>query len=194
MKFINIHGTKSSGKNGKYNWIKFNYSKCDIFSPDIDYIDANAINILNQFNNKVQFYKNKDKTIIFGSSLGGFFGYILSVMNPEITTLLFNPSLVPFSRLNSKYKMNYENISIYSSLFAKYMLNFTNDFEETAFGKNLHIFIGKNDNIVNFKNETKGILPNNFENIYTFESDHQMLITTEIGNKIKEIIKNNTAV
>ena len=195
MKFINIHGMESNGNNSKYKWIKSNYSNSDIVSPDINYMDENPINILDNLNNKINgfsYFKHSsynNKIVIFGSSIGGFFGYILSVMNPDITTILFNPSLVPFSRLNSVHKMSYDKINLYSYLFNKYMFNFSNDFSETGFGKNLYVFTGKNDNIVNFNTETKGILPNTFKNIYTFDSDHQMKITDEIGNKINEIIK-----
>lgn len=178
----NIHGFGSNGRNNKYVWLKKNYTD-DIFSPTFDYKKDNPLNILNHLYNKIKL--NKNKNYVIASSIGGFFGYIIHVIDPAVTTILLNPSLLPFINLMNKYNVDYHIVKTYARLFGEYFYDY--DFEY-GFYDSLHVIYNPNDHIIDHHKTTLAALPHSFSNIYKVKAPHSMPIKGEVERIIKKLI------
>ncbi len=179
----NIHGYGSDGKNSKYRWLRKNYTD-NIFSPTFDYSKDNPLNILNHLYNKIKLSK-EDKHVIVASSLGGFFGYILHVIDPSIITILLNPSLIPFGSLMTKYRVDYHITKMYARLFGEYFYDYDSEY---GFYDSLHVIYNPNDHIIDHHKTTIAALPHSFRNIYKVKAPHRMPIKGEVERIIKKLI------
>lgn len=94
MNILNIHGFGGSPHNSAYAALQSNNCN-DIYSPSIDYNAETPEDILGKLR-----YIIADKRIdlIVGTSLGGFFGAVLSA-EKNIPVILVNPCLLPFLHL-----------------------------------------------------------------------------------------------
>ena len=102
---VNIHGFESSGENSKYKWLK----------------ESIVLKTLRDKINAVQRADASEPVCIVGSSLGGFFANILSVIFPNARTVMLNPSLLPFLTLGKKHDLPVWIRKEYASLVAEYV-------------------------------------------------------------------------
>lgn len=87
MKIAYLHGLESSidSSSLKIIWLNNNFSH--IYTPSINYHDTNSFtNIFTQI-------KKQSPDYIVGSSMGGYFAYLIGA-SLEIPTILFNPAVI----------------------------------------------------------------------------------------------------
>ena len=107
MKIVYLHGLESSSRpsNPKIKWLKENFTQ--VYAPSMDYRNTQT------FSKVLAEIKSINPDLIVGSSMGGYFGYLIgSTLN--IPTCLFNPavhsrSIEPVVD-NTKLKGNTNNI------------------------------------------------------------------------------------
>lgn len=93
MKILNIHGYKGSSENSACSVLK--HLGFEVISPEIDYDFLSPENVLDILS---QIIVDSDITYIVGTSLGGFFGAVLSARF-NIPAILVNPCFLPFVTL-----------------------------------------------------------------------------------------------
>jgi len=102
MKIAYLHGLESSNTGRKVEWLNENF---DTYAPKIDYRDDNT------FDKLLKGCKGAD--LIVGSSMGGYFAYLIG-SKLGIKTILFNPAVVdrPFDPVvdDSKLKSTKHNV------------------------------------------------------------------------------------
>ena len=112
MKVLYIHGFNSAGYGEKINHLKKYFGDENVIAPTLPYDPRKAIK---QLEFLVEAIKNKDKLLLVGTSLGGF--YALYLANKyKVPAVLINPSIDPYTSLKSQvgpqinYKSNEEYI------------------------------------------------------------------------------------
>lgn len=93
MKILNIHGYNGNPKNSAYLALK--ELGCEIISPGLDYDLKAPEHTLGRLMSTV---RDHQPDTIVGTSLGGFYGAVLSVRT-ELPLILVNPCLMPFLHL-----------------------------------------------------------------------------------------------
>lgn len=94
MTILNIHGFGGSPYNSAYSALQAN-NYTDIISPSIDYNAETPENIMAKLRNIIA---DNGIDLIVGTSLGGFFGAVLSA-EKNIPVILVNPCILPFLHL-----------------------------------------------------------------------------------------------
>jgi pimeloyl-ACP methyl ester carboxylesterase len=184
---INIHGFTGSGDNTKYRWLKAHVPHHEIHSPTFDYAAVSPESILQQLADKVSAHMEAQPPgaaplHALGSSLGGFFARCLNLLFPQITTVLINPSLVPFLTLRG-----YIDCKAYLALFARLAYR-----DDTLAGEQsrLRVIIGDSDELINHELLTKPLLPPDFRRLYIIGGGrHQLELTPEVGGILKSILE-----
>ena len=180
---VNIHGFESSGENSNYKWLKENY-QCEIYSPTFDYRNTNPRIVLKTLRDKINAVQRADASepvCIVGSSLGGFFANILSVIFPNARTVMLNPSLLPFLTLGKKHDLPVWIRKEYASLVAEYV------YEHPSYD-NVMVLLSDEDEEINHEVLTLPMLPKSFRNVHTVHATHRMEISEEIGDMIKKFL------
>lgn len=143
MKILNIHGYMGSSENFACSVLrKMGY---DVISPSLDYDSMSPENVLDILSQQIT---DNNVTYIVGTSLGGFFGAILSA-RLDIPVILVNPCLIPFltlSRLDFK-----GDIRPYVRLCAE---TADIDISKTS------TIIGGNDDVIEYHDFTENLLRN----------------------------------
>ena len=87
MKIAYLHGLESSidPSSLKIIWLKENFDQ--IYTPTINYNNKES------FNNIITHIKKQNPDYIVGSSMGGYFAYLIGA-TLGITTILFNPAVI----------------------------------------------------------------------------------------------------
>ncbi|MCM1257660.1 MAG: hypothetical protein NC307_07375 [Roseburia sp.] len=111
MKILNIHGYNGDPANSAY--LALREIGCDIISPTLDYDTEMSENIFDRLLGIVRVH---EPNVIVGTSLGGFYGALLSVRTKK-PLILVNPCLMPFLTLP---RLGYKGeIQSYISLFGE---------------------------------------------------------------------------
>jgi predicted esterase YcpF (UPF0227 family) len=182
---INIHGFTGSGNNTKFRWLRENTNNHEIYSPSFDYSMLSPESILNQLSARVLSYSDTtsgglDGLYVLGSSLGAFFARCLNLLYPKLTTVLINPSLVPFLTLRG-----YIDCRAYLTLLAK--LAYTDD--ASGQESKLHVILGDADELIDHEKLTKPLLPPDFKQIYVIKGGiHRLDLDPEVSNILKSIL------
>ena len=186
---INIHGYNGKGNNSKFEWLKANFPNETIISPTVNH--GNGINNvlskikLDMFNNG---YDRKDgtKKILIATSMGSFAGYILHTDYGFDKAIFLNPCFMPFLHLSKEDRKEH--------ILKNYLNNFNKTFfdwddkEDKFINKTVYIIYGNKDERINHKTETIPLMPNDFTHWYEVDSGHDIHITGEVENIIKDII------
>jgi predicted esterase YcpF (UPF0227 family) len=191
---INIHGFNSNGNNSKLQWLRDNNHGHDVYSPTFDYKNENPISILDHLKNKISLeYKEETpkSTIeyIIGSSLGGFYAYALQSVYPCIKAILLNPSLLPFMTLRKNHDLPLWICKNYLDIISRYIYDKDEDYLTYGGRNNLYVIIGDQDEIIDHKNMTIPLLPDNNQIYIIKGGTHRLEITSEVENILKSIIK-----
>jgi len=103
MKIAYLHGLESSNTGRKVEWLKENF---DVYAPKINYKSDKA------FAETLKGCKGAD--LIVGSSMGGYFAYLIG-SKLGIKTVLFNPAVVdrPFDPVVDDSKLKGKNHNVY---------------------------------------------------------------------------------
>lgn len=143
MKILNIHGYMGSPENSACSVLR--KMGCDVVSPQIDYDSMSPENILGMLSRQIS---GNSINYIVGTSLGGFFGLLLSGRF-SIPAVLVNPCLMPFLTLS---RMDFKgDIRSYARLFAE---TADTDISITS------TIIGGNDDVIDYHDFTEKILGN----------------------------------
>lgn len=192
---INIHGYNfdkhlNPGKNNKYEWLSNTYND-EIVSIDIDYNSVSPKQITDILIGKIKLAEYNEKTVnIVGNSLGGFIGLYLHCIYPNINTVLFNPSLVPFISLKGVLPnwILEDYLSLFGYIYEKPEYNFNK----------LHVFISRDDERIDHEKTTLVVLYNRNYDLIKVEGGHNLKINDEIKNIIiknkfieSELLENN---
>ena len=87
MKIAYLHGLESSIDNSSVKIIWLNDNFGHVYTPSVNYHNTNSFtNILTQI-------KKHKSDFIVGSSMGGYFAYLIGA-TLEIPTILFNPAVI----------------------------------------------------------------------------------------------------
>lgn len=166
MKVLNIHGYKGGSENTACSVLK--NMGFEVISPQLNYNDMSPQETLNTLRN----YLNGCDAIV-GTSLGGFFGILLSV---EFNTpvILVNPCLMPFLTLT---RLGFTGeIQPYIELFPE-ITKIDLSLESTI--------IGGKDNIIDYHDMTKRLLNN--ERFRIFPEGRHSGATLPLENYFDEI-------
>ncbi len=141
MRILNIHGYTGSAENSACSVLrKMGY---DVVSPQLDYDSMSPDSVLDVLSRRIS-----DNNIIVGTSLGGFFGAILSA-RLGIPVILVNPCLMPFLTLS---RLNFTgDIRPYIRLFSE-IPNI--DISATS------TIIGGQDDVIDYHDFTENLLRN----------------------------------
>ena len=87
MKIAYLHGLESSidSSSLKIIWLNDNFSH--VYTPSVNYHNTNS------FTNILTHIKKQSPDYIVGSSMGGYFAYLIGA-SLEIPTILFNPAVI----------------------------------------------------------------------------------------------------
>ncbi|MDE5772470.1 MAG: hypothetical protein K2I06_12730 [Ruminococcus sp.] len=143
MKILNIHGYMGSAENSACSVLK--KAGYDVISLQLDYDAVSPYNILDML---VRQISDNNITHIVGTSLGGFFGAVLSA-ELDVPVILVNPCLMPFvylPRLGFK-----SDIMPYIEMFGK-----ISDLKN----KNISTIIGEQDEVIDSHDFTRNLLEN----------------------------------
>ena len=154
MKIAYLHGLGSTinEQNPKVKFLKKNFN--EVFSPSIDYTNEHS------FTQLYTFIKVMNPDLIVGSSMGGYFAYLIG-SKLDIETILFNPAVVGRS---------------FNPLVDDTQLKSTNH----------NVFLGKTDNVI-IGTQVKTYFKENSTSSFKYElydGGHQVSIETFI-NAIK---------
>lgn len=94
--FVYLHGFNSSGQSFKANWLKSELSEFTWLSPSYPMQPDHAIEFLTTF--LKQECPEPQKTILLGSSLGGYYAQYLA-RQFDMQVILINPALHPVKTL-----------------------------------------------------------------------------------------------
>ena len=157
MKIAYLHGLESSidPKDPKIVWLNDNFKS--VYTPKIDYKKKGA------FSTILRTIKNMDPHYIVGSSMGGYFAYLIG-SKLGIKTILFNPAVVGRS-----------------------FDPFVDDIDTK--GRNGHnLFLGKSDNVINGDDVRKFFGDSGMANVNTeyYSGGHRVPVDVFI-NSIKKV-------
>ncbi|MCM1506241.1 MAG: hypothetical protein NC177_03770 [Ruminococcus flavefaciens] len=143
MKILNIHGYTGSAENSACSVLrKLGY---EVISPQLDYDSMLPEDILDTLGRQIT---ENNIGCIVGTSLGGFFGAVLSA-RLSVPVILVNPCLMPFVTLP---RLNFEgNIRPYIILFSE-IANM--DISGTS------TIIGGRDDVIDYHDFTENLLRN----------------------------------
>lgn len=145
MKILNIHGYTGSAENTACSVLK--KMGFTVVSPQLDYDIMSTEKVLDILSRIIA---DNDITCIVGTSLGGFFGAVLSARF-GVPVILVNPCLMPFltlSRLDFK-----GNICPYIRLFPEIA---DIDVSKTS------TIIGGQDEVIDYHDFTENLLGNEY--------------------------------
>jgi len=91
---LNIHGFRSCGDNAKAAFLRDLFPEVQIVSPTLPLAPHKALEVLEREIERC----GKPLEMIVGSSLGGFFAYVLCCRY-RVPAVLLNPAVVPFVHL-----------------------------------------------------------------------------------------------
>lgn len=172
--FINIHGRNGKWNNNKYLWLREHFTDEEIYSPQNDYGNAHPEDIIEDLEKQIGKAKAENKKIrILATSMGAFFADILNIRYPEITTVMVNPSFLPFVNLRGDDEVPLDICREYTALFGSYVLNGLSD------RKHLYIVCAVDDEVIDHKKYTRPFLPPGFENISFTKGGHRLDIFDE---------------
>ncbi len=143
MKILNIHGYMGSSENSACSVLKkMGY---DVISIQLDYDNMSPYSVLDMLLRQIS---DNNITHIVGTSLGGFFGAVLSA-ELDVPVVLVNPCLMPFVYL-SRLGFTGDIVS-YIEMFGK-ISNLKN--------KNVSTIIGEQDEVIDSHDFTEKFLGN----------------------------------
>lgn len=152
---LNIHGYNSTGENSKYHFLKSIFPDETIISPTLAFEPNETIEQLRSI-----ILKQKEKIMIVGSSLGGFYAYYISARF-SLTACLINPSLIPFINLvdqmisnsdfNNEQKISIQSLKELRDLFSLSYLE--------AEKERVNVFVANDDDVINHEAVTKKMRP-----------------------------------
>ncbi len=186
INIVYIHGFRSGGRGGKYDRLKRRFrSGFKIHSPSFsDSIGTAKRELLRLMNSKEII--SGDKTVVIGTSLGGFYAYYLSVLF-NLKSILINPVLNPSEHMKKyadtiqknfrsgrKFKFSQKDIDELRSMEIEIEKNNPEDQKKKIF-----VVIGEKDDVINRK-----VVEEKFGNIFYMDEGHEFnekfdqLITT----------------
>ena len=98
MKYVYIHGFNSAGYGDKINDLKANFGEENVIALNLPYNPEKAIQLLEFL---VDAILCKDKTVLLGTSLGGFYSLYLSYKF-KIPAFIINPAIDPYNALKNE--------------------------------------------------------------------------------------------
>lgn len=173
MKILNIHGYTGSAENSACSVLrKMGY---DVVSPQLDYDLMSPDSVLDVLGQQIS---DNNITHIVGTSLGGFFGAVLSARF-GVPVILVNPCLMPFvtlPRLNSK-----GSIRPYLRLFSEIS---NMDISATS------TIIGGQDDVIDYHDFTQNLLRN--ERFRIIPDGRHSGATLPLEQYFKEVLRQYT--
>ncbi|MCJ8344840.1 hypothetical protein MJH12_04815 [bacterium] len=146
---INIHGYNSNGQNSKFHFLKSIFPNETILSPDLPFEPKASIETLRSI-----ILKQKEKIMVVGSSLGGFYAYYIAARF-SLSVCLINPSLIPFINLVDQMVSNSELDHQISIDHLKELRDlFSVSYLEAEQSK-VNVFVTKDDDVINHQAVTK---------------------------------------
>ncbi len=98
MKILYIHGFNSAGYGEKINHLKKAFGDENVIAPTLPYDPEKAMKQLEFLTDAI---KDKDKLIVVGTSLGGFYAAYLAYKY-KVPAVLINPSIDPYNSLKDQ--------------------------------------------------------------------------------------------
>jgi predicted esterase YcpF (UPF0227 family) len=152
---LNIHGYNSNGENSKFQYLKSIFPNETIVSPTLPFNPKDTAEQL-----KSIILKQKEKILVVGSSLGGFYAYYIAARF-SLNVCLINPSLIPFVNLVDRMleqkdivesqRVSIEQLKELRDLFSLSYLE--------AEKKNVNVFVCNDDDVINHVAVTKKMSP-----------------------------------
>ncbi|MCO4782286.1 MAG: hypothetical protein KC646_08150 [Candidatus Cloacimonetes bacterium] len=185
---LNIHGYNSTGENSKFHYLKSIFPQENIISPTLPFNPKDTVEQL-----KSIILKQKEKILVVGSSLGGFYAYYIAARF-SLNVCLINPSLIPFVNLvdrileqnqtSGSEQVSIEQLKELRDLFSLSYLE--------ADKKHVNVFVSNDDDVINHQAVTKKMSP--FFNQYQeFETGgHRFEDLSLLDNYIVKLYENCT--
>jgi len=172
---IYIHGFRSGGRGGKYDRLKRRFRReFYILSPSFSDRVLSARKGLHSLMRENSIAPGK-KTVVIGTSLGGFYSYYLSVLY-DLRSVLINPVLNPSEHMKKYINKKQKNFrSGREFMFTQKDIDELKSME-TEIEKKISqgikmktfVVIGKKDNVIN-----KEIVEEKFKNILYMDEGHE---------------------
>ena len=147
---IYLHGFGSSGNAFKARLIKRLYPDIPIYSPDLPFEPAKAIALLNTYiGQKIR----KDRCLLIGSSLGGFYALHLNAVF-NVPAILLNPTVQPIKdlkkRIETEKDFNHNLHEGWKNEYRKQMSTLNHKPEEIQ-NSNVSVYLNRDDEILDYK-------------------------------------------
>ncbi len=155
---INLHGFATTGNNSKFKVLKRLFPNYKIISPDLE---IEPFRVISQIQLLLDSIDDKNKLIMVGSSLGGFYAHHTAVRN-ELPYLLINPSMQASDTIKRYVGENRNLITGEKFIFKKDYINQLLELEQQIvalektkdFRSKVRVVLGKNDELLDI-NHTK---------------------------------------
>ncbi|MDE6501444.1 MAG: hypothetical protein K2L10_05125 [Ruminococcus sp.] len=169
MRILNIHGYKGNPENSAYHALE--NIGCEVVSPTLRYDYDEPEKIIE----KLRKMFGNEGDVIVGTSLGGFFGALLSV-RLGVPVILVNPCLMPFVTLP---QLDFKgNIRQYMRLFPEIL-----DIDISA----TSTIIGGKDDVIEYHDFTEKLLRN--KDFRIVPDGRHSGATLPLENYFKEILQ-----
>ncbi len=170
MRILNIHGYKGNPENSAYYALENIY--CEVVSPTVRYDSEEPEKIIEKLR---KMFINNECDVIVGTSLGGFFGAVLSV-RLGVPVILVNPCLMPFVTLP---RLDFKgDINKYMRLFPEIL-----DIDISA----TSTIIGGQDDVIDYHDFTEKLLRN--KDFRIVPDGRHSGATLPLENYFKEILR-----
>ena len=147
---IYLHGFGSDGNAFKARLIKRLYPEIPIFSPDLPFEPGKAISLVKTL---IEQKTDKDKCLIIGSSLGGFYALHLSVIL-NVPAVLLNPTVQPVKdlkkRIDTEKIFDPQLLKGWENDYLKQMKALYHE-PENIRNCNVHVYLNRDDELLNYK-------------------------------------------
>ena len=175
VNIIYIHGFRSAGRGGKYDRLKRRFRKgFKVMSPTFSDNVAEARKKLHRLMRSPD-VRSAERTVVFGTSLGGFYSYYLSVLY-DLKSILINPVMDPSEHMKKYVNRVQKNFRTgkdfrFSRKDIDELSSMEREIEEKSFGwhkKKVLTVIGERDTVIN-----RTVIEAKFGNILFMDDGHE---------------------
>ena len=187
---IYIHGFSSSANSTKGQILKDYFAgKENVLTPGLPEEPNKTIKHLENLINTAK----DEKVLLIGSSLGGFYAFVLHSKYKNLRTVLINPALYPYKQLKPYVGKNinrsngeeFEWKEEYLSQLKK--MNDEMNFKDI---NGIMLLLAKDDELINYK-ETLDEIGNSNKTILLDNAGHQFSRFNEVLDRIYDFYKNS---
>jgi len=176
---IYLHGFSSNGNAFKARLIKRLYPDIPIYSPDLPFEPAKAIALLNTY---IEQQIGKDRCLLIGSSLGGYYALHLNAVF-NVPAVLLNPTVKPITdikkRIETENDFDHQLHEGWKNEYIKQMSTLYHK-PEDILNSNVSVYLNRDDELLDYKIAQQYFEKTSYKLIMSDTGGHVFLNFTKI--------------